>query len=137
MSIFMDNAISTNHSMHVTFQPSVIPTSSAALLSFDDPVGEAMNVLQEHASITNYQTQSSYGSSKEGVTPTGLDPTTESLVRLMDRAKQLHDSLLNTADDDDMYDEYDDEPNSGSRVNMKAQMQCMLAWLTPNFPLSA
>lgn len=81
-----------------------------------------MNVLQEHASITNYQTQSSYGSSKEGVTPTGLDPTTESLVRLMDRAKQLHDSLLNTADDDDMYDEYDDEPNSGSRVNMKAQM---------------
>ena len=106
------------------FQSSVNQSSSAAaaaLLQFDDPVGEAMNVLQEHAAITNYHSHASYSSNKEGTTPSG-DATTESLVRLMDRAKQLHDSLLGPADDDDdLYDEYDDDPNTGSRVNKQRE----------------
>ena len=104
------------------FQSSVNQSSSAAaLLQFDDPVGEAMNVLQEHAAITNYQSHASYSGNKEGTTPS-VDATTESLVRLMDRAKQLHDSLLGPADDDDdLYDEYDDDPNTGSRVNKQRE----------------
>lgn len=63
-----------------------------------------MNVLQEHASIGTYQAQSSYageGTTADNESDSGAAAdVTASLVRLLDRAKQLQETLTAGYNDD-------------------------------------